>query len=610
MPKKQARPPNSAVIDNNIILANDVKMSLNTRQHGLNLNCLIVGGSGTGKTRYYLLPNLLNANTSYVITDPKGEILRSTGTFLKKMGYDIKVFNLIDMRNSSNYNPFNYVYDDKGRVEPNYVKKMIKVLMKNVGGKDSGGKDPFWDDMAEKLISAISFYLLEEGRKSERNFAKVADIMRLIELSEPKKGEEEKKSEIDIMFEKLAEVNPQSQAVLNYREFQQGGKGKMAQSIVAVANSKLQSFNLPSVSNLTFTDTLGLETIGDRKTAMFIIIPASDTTFNFLAAIMYTQMFDILYNRANFKYSGRLPVHVRFLLDEFANVGQIPDFQSLISTMRSMEISVNVILQAISQLKELYEKSWETIVGNCNSYVFLGSPEMSTLEDMSKRLGKETIDVQGKNRTKGKQSSTSENNSILGRELLTPDEIGKLDNKYTIVVARGQNPFISEKYKLERHPNYIYTEQYDPKNAFDYSSVKTLLAPKKRSKDEQKKQNAELHKAEFTGEQTNKKLDENSVNIEQVLPFWKGDTLKFDGKISAETLAELGIGGDFNAKNIKSGEVSPEHLDGFSDDYSSDYSGYEQNSDSVITNVTTDLPQSGEDLTEADITGLLDTNPL
>jgi type IV secretion system protein VirD4 len=274
-------------------------------------------------------------------------------------------------------------------------------------------------------------------------------------------------------------------------EFKQGSE-KTLQSVISVANSKIQDFNLPNVKNLTHCDTLNLETLGDndRKIALFIIIPSSDTTFNFLAAMMYTQMFDILYKRANFKYGGRLPVHVRFLLDEFANLGQIPDFENLIAKMRSMVISVNIILQSISQLKKLYEKSWDTIIASCDSFLFLGGQDETTLELVSKRLGKETIDIVSHNRTRGRQSSTSENNSLHGRELLTPDELVRIDNSDCILFVRGYNPFYSKKYDLTSHPNYMYTGRSSPENAYDYRNVKSLTMPKltQQAKEERRKE--------------------------------------------------------------------------------------------------------------------------
>jgi type IV secretion system protein VirD4 len=476
--KNKKRPVNTAQIDNNIILSYDVIMSLNDYFTKRNLNVMIDGGPGTGKSRGYVIPNLLNANTSFVVTDPKGELLRSCGTFLKRLGYKIKVFNLDDMQHSSNYNPFNYVYDSEGKLDYNAVKKMINVLMKNVAGGSEKNKssDPFWDTSAEKLIIAITILLLEEGSKSQQNFSTVAEKMRNIEFpADPK--DTDFKSKLDKEFDILEEKNPNSLGVLLYREFKQGA-GKTMKSVISVANSKLQDFNLPNVKHLTHCDNLGLGNIGDEKTALFILIPASDTTFNFLAAIMYTQMFDILYERALSLPTKRLPVHVRFLLDEFATVGQIPDFDNLITTMRSMGISANVILQSVSQLKKLYENSWETIIAGCDSFLFLGGQDETSLKFVSEKLGKETIDIVSRGRTRSyRQNSTNENNALHGRELLTPDELAKLNNDYCVLIVRGYNPFYSKKYVMENHPNYMYTAMYDESFAYDLRSVKTVIMP-------------------------------------------------------------------------------------------------------------------------------------
>ena len=508
--KNNKRLANTAQIDNNIILTNDVMMSLNTRQTQRNLNVMICGGSGTGKTRGYIIPNLLNANTSFCITDPKGEIYASCATFLKRMGYKIKVFNIDEMLYSSNYNPFNYVYDSDGKLDYNSVKKMINVLMRNVGGgKENSGGDPFWDMSAEKLITAIAILLLEEGAKSQQNFAAVAEKMRAIEFpTDPK--DVDFKSTLDREFEALEAVNPESLGVLLYREFKQGA-GKTMKSVISVANSKIQDFNLPSIKNLTHCDTLNLEKIGDEKTALFIIIPASDTTFNFLAAMMYTQMFDLLYKRAFSRPEKRLSIHVRFLLDEYANVGQIPDFDNLISTMRSVEISVSIILQAVSQLKKLYEKSWETIIASCDSFLFLGGQEDTTLKLISERLGKETIDITNRGRSRGRQSSTSLNDALHGRELLTPDEVAKMDNRDCILLVRGYPPFYSKKYNLLSHPNYMYSSLFSPEFIYDTRSVHTLLLPKQTPQGKEK-QRKKLHR-EPVGETINPVNQEIRIEI-------------------------------------------------------------------------------------------------
>lgn len=461
-------------IDNNILLTQEVRMSLNTRQHRENLNVLVIGGSGSGKSRFYVKPNIMQLNTSYVVTDPKGELLRSTGKLLEDNGYKIRVFNLIDMRNSHNYNPFAYVYDRKtGELNKSYVIKMVNVLMKNTKQEGASG-DQFWDDATKALLSALAFYLLEKRPECERNFAWV---MQLLKQAEVKEDEEDFESPLDIKFKELEAENPTSMAVSYYKDFKKAA-GETAKSILISCAVRLQAFNLPDVANLTHTDTLELDKIGDEKTAVFVIIPSSDVTFNFLAAMMYTQLFDTLYDTANFKYGGRLPVHVRCLLDEFANIGTIPDFDKLLATMRSMEISANIIIQNIAQLKKMYDKSWEILTGNCDSLLFLGGKEASTTEMISKALGKETIDVVAQNRTKGhRNNSTSINNSIMGRELLTADELTVMPTDECILIVRAFHPFYCHKFDIEKHPNYQYLEDSDKNNAYLIDNVKTLEMP-------------------------------------------------------------------------------------------------------------------------------------
>ena len=470
--KKKAK---KGEIDNNILLTQEVRMSLNTRQHRENLNVLVIGGSGSGKSRFYVKPNIMQLNTSYVVTDPKGELLRSTGKLLEDNGYKIKVFNLIDMRNSHNYNPFAYVYDRKtGELNKSYVIKMVNVLMKNTKQEGASGGDQFWDDATKALLSALAFYLLEKGADNEKNFAWV---MQLLKQAEVKEDEEDFESPLDIKFKELEAENPISMAVSYYKDFKKAA-GETAKPILISCAVRLQAFNLPDVANLTHTDTLELDKIGDEKTAVFVIIPSSDVTFNFLAAMMYTQLFDTLYDTANFKYGGRLPVHVRCLLDEFANIGTIPDFDKLLATMRSMEISANIIIQNIAQLKKMYDKSWEILTGNCDSLLFLGGKEASTTEMISKALGKETIDVVAQNRTKGhRNNSTSINNSIMGRELMTADELTVMPTDECILIVRAFHPFYCHKYDIEKHPNYQYLEDSDKNNAYLIDNVKTLEMP-------------------------------------------------------------------------------------------------------------------------------------
>lgn len=498
-PRDQPKPKKGEfVMDNNIILTNDVKMSLNTRQTRKNLNVMVIGGSGSGKSRFYVKPNLMQANTSYVCTDPKGELLRSTGKMLKSYGYKIKVFNLIDMAHSHNYNPFNYIYDVDGNYSATAVIKMVNVLMKNTSKEGGGGGDQFWDDSTKALLAALCFYLVECEDKSMQNFS---EVMKLLKKAEVKEGSDDYQSDLDLIFDALefpekyqteeAEHNEQFKS-LNlidlaksakpasqymclkyYKDFKKAA-GDTAKSILISTAVRLQAFNIPEVMDLTCCDNIHLEMIGDEKTVMYIIIPSSDDTFNFLAAMMYTQLFDVLYDRANFKHGGRLPFHVRCLLDEFANVGTIPRFEELLATMRSMEISANVIIQNLSQLKKMYKDSWENVLGNCDSLLFLGGQEPTTLEHVSKTLGKETIDTRSHNRTRGRNGSTSENDGILGRELMTVDELKVMKDNECILFVRGIYPFFCIKFVIEKHPNYKLLEDWDRNNAYLISDIKTV----------------------------------------------------------------------------------------------------------------------------------------
>ena len=460
--------------DNNIILSQEVRMSLNTRQHRENLNVLVIGGSGSGKSRFYVKPNIMQMNTSYVVTDPKGELLRSCGRLLEKNGYKVRVFNLIDMKHSNNYNPFAYIfdkkYDENGNetertVNKTSVIKMINVLMQNTKQEGATGGDQFWDDATKALLTAISFYLLESPQ-IEPEMQNFAMVMRFLKLAEVDENDPKAKSQLDFMMDELESNNPGAMAVSYYKDFKKAA-GETAKSILISCAVRLQAFNLPAVADLTHTDTISLETTGDVKTAIFIIIPSSDNTFNFLAAMMYSQLFDTLYDRANFRFGGRLPVHVRCLLDEFANVGTIPNFDKLIATMRSMEISANVIIQNTAQLKAMYEKTHEVIMGNCDSFIFLGGKEQSTLKMISELLGKETIDVVAQNRSKGRRNnSVSINNSIQGRELMTQDELSVMPIDRCIVMVRAFHPFYCHKFDIEKHRNYQFLE--DSNKSFAY----------------------------------------------------------------------------------------------------------------------------------------------
>ncbi|MDR3092103.1 MAG: type IV secretory system conjugative DNA transfer family protein [Clostridiales bacterium] len=463
----------------NIILTNDVKMSLNTRMHRENLNILVIGGAGSGKSLFFAKPNIMQMNTSVVATDPKGELLSSTGKMLEKNGYKVRVFNLIDMKHSHNYNPFNYVYDEKMADEeivktlnPASVIKMVNVFMKNTKDKNATGGDQFWDDATRSLLSALSFYLLET-EPERANFGKVTELLKLAKVSE----DAEVKSELDELFDELEENDKSSLAVSYYKDFKMAA-GDTMKSILISCAARLQFFNLPEVKDLTHTDNLELDKLGDTKNALFVIIPASDRTFNFLAAMMYTQMFDCLYNRANFVHGGRLKVHARCILDEFANIGQIPDFDSLITTMRSMEISANVIIQNLAQLKAMYKDTWESIVGNCDSLLFLGGQEESTLKLLSEKLGKETIDIKSRNRTRGmKNNSSSENNSISGRELMTIDEISTMPMSDCLLFIRAYHPFYGKKFDTFKHESYELSGDFDKSNIYSVEEIATAKTP-------------------------------------------------------------------------------------------------------------------------------------
>lgn len=499
------------IVDNNLLLTKEVYLSLNSRQHLLNLNILIIGGSGAGKTRFFAKPNIMQLNTSYVITDPKGEILQSTGKMLKEAGYEVRVFNLIQMEHSNNYNPFHYVYDHNGNLSEDNIKKMVNVLFKSTKGE--GEKDDFWSQKGQTMLESLVYLLSEESEYnaefdehgkikpetrdiSHLNFFSVTEKMRRLryppsggqmpdgffmerEENESEEAFDERRSKaflcpLDKDFIELEKRKPDSLALRLYKEIRNAPE-ETGQSFLSSANVKTFMFNMSSMRNLSCCDNIELEKLGDRKTALFIIISATDATYNFMAAMMYTQLFDTLANRANFKYGGVLPVHVRCIMDEFANIGQIPDFDKVIAFVRSMGMSLNIIIQNLAQLKARYEKTWEVITGNCDTLLFLGGKEESTLKYISEALGKETIDITGHNRTKGgKQQSTSENNSIIGRELMQPNEISTMPISDCIVMIRSHNPFYCTKYPIQDHPNYKFLEDYNKDNAFSVEMIRAV----------------------------------------------------------------------------------------------------------------------------------------
>lgn len=454
--------------DNNIILSNTEHFSINDKKIMRNLNVLIIGGSGTGKTRFFVKPNLMQMHSSYVITDPKGEILRDTGKMLADNGYKIKVFDLYNMKDSHKYNPFAYLKNETD------VLKLINNLIKNTNPAGStGGGDPFWEKsetaLLQSLISFIWKYIDEEEQC-------ISTVLRLMEKIEIKEDDENFKSEMDIIMEYYNELDPNNFSYQQWLIFKQAG-GKTAKSIVISAGVRLSVFNIKDLAEITSQDEMKLEEVGSEKTALFILISDSDSTFNFLVSMLYQQLFDVLYYEADFKNNGRLKVPVRCIIDEFANIGQIPEFEKKLSTMRSRGISSNIIIQNTAQLEALYKDHWKTIIGNCDSMLYLGGIEQSSHEYISKLLGKATIDNKTRGISRGRSGSSSQNFQRLGRELLTPDEVAKMDNKNCIVIFRGLKPFFSEKFKLEKHKRYpLLFEGKNENNIFIFKEYKDNIA--------------------------------------------------------------------------------------------------------------------------------------
>ena len=440
-------------LNSNKILTQNVSIGYDGRKHRRNLNTLVIGGSGAGKTRFYAKPNILQANTSFVVLDPKGEILRDTGNVLKQKGYVIKVLDLINMDKSHCYNPFVYLQSD------NDVQKMVTNLFKATTPKGSQSNDPFWDTAASMLLLALIFYLWYEAPEEEQNFPMVMEMLRAGEVRE---DDDSFVSPLDILFNQLEIENPNHIALKYYRDYH-SGSAKTLKSIQITLASRLEKFNLHSLASLTQTDELELDKIGERKTALFAIIPDHDTSFNFLVSMLYTQLFQQLFYIADNKYNGRLPVHVHFLMDEFANVSLPDDFDKILSVMRSREVSVSIILQNLAQLKALFEKQWESIVGNCDELLYLGGNEQSTHKYISEMIGKETIDTNTYGKSTGHSGNYSTNYQISGRELLTPDEVRRLENKDAILFIRGERPILDEKYDLMKHPNIKLSADGDGK---------------------------------------------------------------------------------------------------------------------------------------------------
>lgn len=431
-------------ITENKLLTKNVQIGFDGRKHRRNLNVLVVGGSGAGKTRFYAKPNVMNANTSFCILDPKGEILRDTGALLKAKGYDVRILDLINMDKSHCYNPFAYLRDD------NDVQRMVTNLFKATTPNGTKSSDPFWDSAASMLLMALVFYLHYEAPSYEQNFSMVMEMLR---YGEVKEDDDYYQSPLDELFNRLEMREPEHIAVKYYKNYR-SGSGKTLKSIQITLAARLEKFNLTSLASLTATDELCLHELGEKKVALFAVLPDNDKSFNFLVSILYTQLFQQLFYAADHKYGGSLPVHVHFLMDEFNNVSLPEDFENILSVMRSRNVSVSIILQNLSQLKALFEKQWESIIGMCDEFLYLGGNETSTHKTISESyLGKSTIDTNTYGKSTGRSGNYSTNYQVTGRELLTPDEVRMLDNRYALLFIRGERPIMDEKYDILRHPN-------------------------------------------------------------------------------------------------------------------------------------------------------------
>ena len=457
----------------NIILTKTERLMMSNRppdpKNARNKNVLVVGGSGSGKTRFWLKPNLLQCHSSYVVTDPKGSIVVECGNALLKNGYKLKILNTINFKKSMHYNPFAYVHREKD------ILKLVTTLMTNTKGEGSGG-DPFWEKSERLLLTALIAYLHYEAPVEEQNFATLLEMLNTMQVLE---DDEEYQNPVDLLFEELAKKKPNSFAGRQYKLYKLAA-GKTAKSILISCGARLAPFDIQELRDLTMYDELQLDTLGDKKTALFLIMSDTDSTFNFLISMVYTQLFNLLCDKADDVYGGKLPVHVRCLIDECANIGQIPNLEKLVATIRSREISACLVLQARSQLKAIYKDNADTIVGNMDSQIFLGGSEPTTLKDLSEMLGKETIDAFNTSDTRGNSPSYGTTFQKMGHELLSRDELAVLDGGKCILQLRGVRPFLSDKYDLTQHPNYKLTSDYDPKNTFDiekYLNRKEKIQP-------------------------------------------------------------------------------------------------------------------------------------
>lgn len=437
--------------DRYLLISKHIRISMNVRalppQHQVNANILVIGGSGAGKTRFFIKPNLMQAECSYIVCDPKGETYRAVGGLLEKMGYEVTIFNLIDMKQSDCYNPFAYLHTDIDAF------RLINTLIQNTTPQKSQTSDPFWDKAETAFLSALILYLFHEAPESERNFG---TLMYMVINAEAREEDESYRSPVDLLFDDLERMDEDHIAVKNWKVFKQAGP-KTAKSILVSASTRLAAFNTEEMAHLTSRDDLALGTLGDRKRVIFAVIPDEDTTFNYLVGLLYSQAFRELYHAADNKYGGRLPVPVRVLMDEFANVAVPEDFERVLATCRSREISINIVIQNMAQLKKLFKDSWENVTGNCDTLLYLGGNEASTHEYISKMLGKATIDTRTRGVTKGRSGSSSTNYQNAGRELLMPDEVRMLDNRKALVFIRGERPVMDDKYPIQKHPNYRLT---------------------------------------------------------------------------------------------------------------------------------------------------------
>ena len=444
----------------NIILTKTERLMMSNRppdpKNARNKNVLVVGGSGSGKTRFWLKPNLLQCHSSYVVTDPKGTIVLECGNAMLKNGYKVRILNTINFKKSMHYNPFAYVHSEKD------ILKLVTTLMTNTKGEGSGG-DPFWEKSERLLLTALIAYLHYEAPEEEQNFATLLEMLNTMQVLE---DDEEYQNPVDLLFEELAKKKPNSFAGRQYKLYKLAA-GKTAKSILISCGARLAPFDIQELRDLTMYDELQLDTLGDKKTALFLIMSDTDSTFNFLISMVYTQLFNLLCDKADDVYGGKLPIHVRCLIDECANIGQIPNLEKLVATIRSREISACLVLQARSQLKAIYKDNADTIVGNMDSQIFLGGSEPTTLKDLSEMLGKETIDAFNTSDTRGNSPSYGTTFQKMGHELLSRDELAVLDGGKCILQLRGVRPFLSDKYDLTQHPNYKLTSDYDPKNTFD-----------------------------------------------------------------------------------------------------------------------------------------------